>query len=266
MASVRTGQISIIETAHGPIECALIGAGPPVLVLHGTPGGCDQGQALTRILALQGYRVIAPSRPGYLGTRLAVAQEPEAQADAYAALLDALKVRRAAVIALSGGGIFAAQFALRHPARVARLIFLQAITAQLDISADDLFHAALLLPRSTRIAPSVITLALHRHQPSLIPAALAMAWSTLPVAGKRSGVLNDTMHISALPDYPLQQIAAPTLLIHGTSDRNVPYEQSVSAAAAIPAARLLTVPGGTHSSALFDRTALAAIHDFLRRG
>jgi len=40
-------------------------------------------------------RVIAVSRPGYLGTPLADGETPEAQADLYAALLDTLGIARA---------------------------------------------------------------------------------------------------------------------------------------------------------------------------
>lgn len=240
----RSGAVPVIETAHGPIECASVGAGPAVLMLHGTPGGSDQGLALARVLALGGYRVVSPSRPGYLGTRLAVGAAFEAQADACAALLDALGIGRAVVIANSGGGVVATQFALRHPGRAARLILLQSITARLAISADDLLRAALLLPRSARLAPAVAALAARRRDPALVRAALDLARSTLPVAARRGGVINDSMRIATLPAYPLGSIAA---------------------AAAIPAARLLTVPGGTHSSTLFDLGALRAVRAFLRQ-
>jgi len=260
----QQGEIKVIATARGPIEYGEFGEGSPVLLVHGTPGGADQGLALARILALRGHRVIAPSRPGYLGTTLTVARDPEAQADALAALLDALAIERAAVIANSAGGAFAVPFALRHRERVSRLILLPSITARLDIGLDDLFHAALLLPRSTAIAPSVVGLALRRFEPSLITQSFALAWSTLPVAAKRAGTLNDAMQIARLPDYPLAQISSPTLLVHGDADRNVPFAQSVAAATAIPGARLLRIPGGNHSSTLFERRAIAEVREFLR--
>lgn len=263
---IQQGVIKVVETARGPIEYAELGEGSPVLVMHGTPGGSDQGLALARILALRGHRVIAPSRPGYLGTKLFVARKPEAQADALVGLLDALGIDRAAVISNSGGGAVAVPLALRHRERVSRLILMQSITARMDISVDDLFHAALLLPRSTAIAPSVVGLALRRFEPSLIKQSFALAWSTLPVAAKRAGTLNDTMQIARLPAYPLAQISTSTLLVHGDADQNVPFVQSVAAATAIPGARLLSVPGGNHSSTLFERRVIAEVREFLREG
>src|ERR1051325_6740228 len=58
----------VISTARGPIEFATRGAGPTVLALHGTGGGWDQGMYLAGVLADNGFRVIAPSRFGYLRT------------------------------------------------------------------------------------------------------------------------------------------------------------------------------------------------------
>src|SRR5579864_8059557 len=37
-----TAHSTVVQTARGPVEYALYGAGPPVLILHGTPGGYDQ--------------------------------------------------------------------------------------------------------------------------------------------------------------------------------------------------------------------------------
>jgi pimeloyl-ACP methyl ester carboxylesterase len=58
------------DTQQGAVEYAIEGDGPPVLVVHGTPGGSDQALAMGRFLAEAGLRVIAPSRPGYLDTPL----------------------------------------------------------------------------------------------------------------------------------------------------------------------------------------------------
>ena len=113
----------VIRTACGPVEFAEAGSpeAPPVLVIHGILGGYDQGLLTAAHLVGDGCRVIAISRFGYLRTPLPPDPSPTAQADAYAALLDELRVRRAAVVALSAGAPSALQFALRHPGRCSAL-------------------------------------------------------------------------------------------------------------------------------------------------
>lgn len=69
-----------------------------MLVVHGAGGGFDQGLALGQGLAERGWRVIAASRFGYLGTPLPRDASASAQADAHACLLDALGIERAAVL------------------------------------------------------------------------------------------------------------------------------------------------------------------------
>ena len=53
-------------------------------------GGFDQGLELGDGLVRAGFRLIAPSRFGYLRTPLPADASAEAQADAHASLLDAL--------------------------------------------------------------------------------------------------------------------------------------------------------------------------------
>src|SRR5215207_7682080 len=38
----------VLSTARGPVEVAEVGDGPPVLVVHGTGGGFDQGMNIAR--------------------------------------------------------------------------------------------------------------------------------------------------------------------------------------------------------------------------
>ncbi len=71
---------SVIETRLGPIEYATEGNGAPVLVIHGCPGGFDQGLMAAKLAKGGAFEFIAPSRPGYLRTPLAVGATPEAQA------------------------------------------------------------------------------------------------------------------------------------------------------------------------------------------
>ena len=61
---------TLLSTDAGQVEVSDRGDGPPVLVLHGSPGGIDVAELMGRFLRIRGFRVIAISRPGYLGTPL----------------------------------------------------------------------------------------------------------------------------------------------------------------------------------------------------
>lgn len=56
---------SRIATGFGPIEYVDRGQGLLVLVVHGSPGGCDQGSLVADFLVRAGMRAVIPSRPGY---------------------------------------------------------------------------------------------------------------------------------------------------------------------------------------------------------
>ena len=65
-AAGRGGRI--VNTSAGPIEYTERGGGIPLLSIHGAGGGYDQGLANVADLVGDNFRVIAPSRFGYLGT------------------------------------------------------------------------------------------------------------------------------------------------------------------------------------------------------
>lgn len=83
-------------TAKGTVEYARIGEGPVVPGIHGGPGGYDQTIFAFEWLAHAGFSLLAPSRPGYLGTPLSSGKTPDEQADLYAALLDTLGIDKVA--------------------------------------------------------------------------------------------------------------------------------------------------------------------------
>jgi hypothetical protein len=58
----------VVATRCGPIESQEARKGIPLLVVHGSGGGYDQGMAFAGALADYGIRVIAMSRFGYLRT------------------------------------------------------------------------------------------------------------------------------------------------------------------------------------------------------
>jgi pimeloyl-ACP methyl ester carboxylesterase len=123
----------VVQTAKCPIEYADLGHGPPILITHGDPGGYDQ---VYQLLKLEGadrgvFRYIVPSRPGYLRTPLSVGKTPKEQAEAFAALLDVLKIAKVTVIGGSGGGPSAIEFAALYPDRCTALVLQAAITMRI---------------------------------------------------------------------------------------------------------------------------------------
>jgi pimeloyl-ACP methyl ester carboxylesterase len=105
-----------------PIEYVDQGSGYPLLLVHGIFGGHDAALRLAEPEVLAGYRVIAPSRFGYLGTPMPAQPSAALQGDAHAALLDALGVDQAFVFAASAGVTSALQMAIRYPSRVTGLV------------------------------------------------------------------------------------------------------------------------------------------------
>src|SRR5690606_23539296 len=116
------GRSEIAETAAGRIEYADVGEGTPLLTIHGAGGGFDQGLDNAGSMVGPGFRLIAPSRFGYLRTPVPADTSPAAQADAHVALLDTLGIDTAAVLGVSAGTRSALELALRHPERVSALI------------------------------------------------------------------------------------------------------------------------------------------------
>ena len=136
-ARARAAQGSVlVATRCGPIEYQEAGAGVPLLAVHGSGGGHDQGMAFAGALAKQGIRVIAMSRFGYLRTPMPADASAAAQADAHVCLLDALGIRQAAILGGSAGAPSALQMAIRHPDRTSALVLLVPLTYKPPTQAD----------------------------------------------------------------------------------------------------------------------------------
>lgn len=260
-----------IETPQGMVEYRLEGEGPVILVIHGSPGGYDQAIALSHFLDLQGYTILALSRPGYLRTPLVSGKTPEEQADLYARVLDMLNIPEVVILAVSGGGPSALQFALRHPERCRGLILIAALSQR--YSEEEMYHA---LPWGKRQSKRVVDklllfdpvlylmLTLSKQAPE--SEKLREMLSSLTFNELRTfGNDNDMEQFATLPIYPVRDIIAPTLLIHGTADSDVAFAQSEQLAKRMPHAQLVPIEGADHLSVLTNGAAAPTIQRFLRK-
>lgn len=253
----------VAQTAAGPVEYAAAGEGPAMLVAHGIGGGYDQGMLALRVGGEMPFRLVAVSRFGYLRTPMPRDGDagPEAQADAYAALLDTLGIERAAMMGISAGGPSALQFALRHPDRCSALVTVSAVTgrlvpnltagerALLQVVNTDPGLWALSTAAEERLFAAYGITPEKRRKLEAEPEKLAVIRAilvSLPMSKRRAGFNNDMAIFPRLPVYPLERIAAPALVLHGTADAVVPLEHARFAASAIPGARLHMIEGGSH--------------------
>ena len=135
------GRSEVFQGRFGPMEYAAAGSGPAILMIHGTGGGFDQGLDFAQPL-ISKWRVIAPSRFGYLRSEFPADPSSESQADSFVELLDQLRIDRAAVIGGSAGALSAMQFAIRHPDRCRALVALVPISRQRTLVSSS-FPAAI---------------------------------------------------------------------------------------------------------------------------
>ncbi|MFZ0635513.1 MAG: alpha/beta hydrolase [Candidatus Acidiferrales bacterium] len=272
----------IARTPRADIEYVRIGEGPAVLILHGINGGYDQGVAAAELLGIAGYEYLPISRPGYLRTPLEAGKTPEQQADAFADLLDALRIETAAVIGISAGGLPALQFALRHPERCRAVILISGVTQRLSLPRE-----AMLVPRFRAIVRSdvaswfmaylfgahpglILRHALSRDERRALKNSHAadgvskLIATSVPMRARWDGMINDGAAFPTIETYPLEKIRVPTLILHGTSDDVVPFAHAEFAARRIPSARLVSLPGGSHFAAFLDHDRISRmIGEFL---
>lgn len=262
LRELETGS-ELIRTARGEIEYAVLGDGVPFLHLHGNPGGYDQIVAAWRSFPgnYRGRKLIAVSRPGYLRTPLSSGATFAEQADLFAALLDSLGIEKTFVQGSSGGGYPALQFALRHPERCLGLVLLAPSVNYEPLPPGGFTKAVRNIPMPDQLAwvldgPLFASVArsfipdLDETDPAQVTMARGIIQSALFPYGMRViGIRNDVeqRNFPEIDRWPLEKISAPTLLLHGDEDESSVYSGSVSVAAKIPSATLITLKGGDHN-------------------
>lgn len=284
-AEARVSQGSTtIPTRFGTMEYAVAGSGRPLLMIHGTGGGFDQGLDFAERLLPMGYRVIAPSRFGYLRSDFPSDPSSASQADAFVDLLDELGIESLPVAGGSAGALSAIEFAIRHPGRCSALIAivpatyspnrpsLQPMSATQErvlftlLGSDLLFWSAMRLMRNQMIGTMLAT------DPALVAAASPderaradrIIRGILPVSRRTRGLLNDAKLSADPARQDVERIAVPTLAISLDDDRFGTLDGARYLVSRVPDARLVSWPTGGHVWIGHDEELFAEIDSFLK--
>ncbi|HWG83826.1 MAG TPA: alpha/beta hydrolase [Gaiellales bacterium] len=106
-----------VAVPGGRVNFYEVGAGPPVVLLHGLLGSPAYLAALGRSLAASGRRVLIPALPGHAGSPPLEPFTFERAADHLAAAMSAAGAERPALMGHSLGATLAVHWAARHPLR-----------------------------------------------------------------------------------------------------------------------------------------------------
>jgi pimeloyl-ACP methyl ester carboxylesterase len=227
------------------------GAGSPVILLH---GGLANGEYWgDQVPALVGdhHRVILIDSRGH--GRSTSDGRPftyELMASDVVAVMDALKLPRAAVVGWSDGAIIALVMALKNPDRITRAF---AFAANMDPSGvkTDTEANAIFARFETQAGGDYKRLSATPEDYAGFRAAIQKMWADEP-------------NYSA---GDLARIRTPTAIVDGDHDEAIVRAHTEYLARTIPGARLIILPGLSHFAMLQDPAAFnAAMLGFLDAG
>jgi len=229
------------------------GAGPPVLFVMGLGGrASDWNDRFLAPLAARFTAVTFDNRGTGASDKPMEDYSLEVMADEAVGVLDACRHARAHVVGISMGGMIAQLVALRHPARVDRLVLIATHGGGPGVVPPTPEAMAALAADRTRPRAEVVRRAMPwppsprpaSREPAAIEALVALAEAQPTpeaVFARQLAAILASRRMSRLG-----AITAPTLVVHGTDDPLVPPANGAALARAIPGARLVELPGCGH--------------------
>ena len=233
--------------------------GPPAVLLHGLLVGNMASWYFTTAPALaRTHRVLAYDLRGHGKSErtpggydvATMARDLEAIADDFAPRPEALTL-----VGHSYGAVVALAFALRHPARVAKLVLVEAPLPQSRLDELEAFVARPVDAMPAALPPALIgALARGGRQG-------ARFVESLRFLAMESSLFGDLRRAEDIPDDALARLRVPTLCVYGTRSSCLPVGERL--ARVIPGAKLLRIEGGHFLPSEAPRALTDAITEFL---
>lgn len=253
-----------VRLSYGEMTYADIGEGETILSIHGIFGGYDQAYDTCKDLSSD-YRIIAPSRFGYLGSDILGNGTPAEQAAAYVELLNQLGIDKVYLLATSAGGSIAIRFALNYPERTKGLILYcsaMPFTEKPEKYSKYAGPPGFLCNDFAMFLISPLFDSIMGMEPSTI-------YSMLPVHERKTGVVLDASVTNLdmarnYDDYPIEELQVPTLIFHAKDDKLASYTDTEKAVKRFPNCTFVSFESGGHLMAGHGEEIKEAILKFTR--
>ena len=253
-----------ISLSYGDMSYVDKGNGEVILSVHGIFGGYDQAFDTCKDFA-SGYRILAPSRFGYLGSDMLGSGTPAEQAIAYAELLDRLGIDKVYLLATSAGGSIAIRFALDYPERTKGLIL---YCSAMPPAAKPANYAEYAGPPAFLCNDYAMFLMNPLFEPVMGMDASTI-YGMLPVGERKAGVILDASITN--PDmarnydsYIIEDLQVPTLILHAKDDKLASYADVEKAWDRFPNSTLVSFETGGHLMVGHEEEVKDAVMAFVK--
>jgi pimeloyl-ACP methyl ester carboxylesterase len=253
----------IASTKSGNIEFTFNGSGPTILAMHGQSQDCNAIDGYDAFIKT-GFSVLTPSRPGYGKTPASVGDSAEKAADAMVDLLDYLKIEKANVVAISGGGPTAIFLAANHPERVRKLVLVSALSKPWQdmtrYESVKKFYSGKSFPlmwSMLRVSSVVFPTMTARQTLSLFSThdsgdfmkhiSKPEIKTLLRLYKSKAYTAGPLIDLKSQPEAAvLNKIIVPTLVAHSKEDKSVDFESAEYSVKNIKSAELFVSPTWSH--------------------
>jgi pimeloyl-ACP methyl ester carboxylesterase/predicted glycosyltransferase len=185
----------------------------------------------------------------------------------FVAVLDAAAAERVAVIGISATATTVLRIAAEQPERVTHVVIAGGFADSLlnDVRDERLQrHRDFMKAEWASYLDGFFSSAFSEpHSTKPLEDAVRFGWATTGEVASmaRDGWTNVDVRELA------RRVRCPTLIVHGDDDRTVPYAKGQAIHELVPNARLLTIGGGGHLTAVRDPVAFnRALRDFIHAG
>jgi pimeloyl-ACP methyl ester carboxylesterase len=222
------------------------GAGPPLVLVHGFGGSTFDWEQHTLDLLARDHRVVALDLwgHGFSERQPSPGLDFIAFADQIAAVLSALQIESAVVAGHSMGGGVAAVLAAERPALVERLILVAGVAPAQPNEVPWLFRL-LRTPVLGEVGMGLTANLAPPEAPDDYRERMALVSRVQDTRLSLLGYVRRAEKREQLRD-AYRRIQAPTLILHGRNDRNVPFASVERVAPLISDATVIPLDGMGH--------------------